>query len=195
MDFRSEKLQLKESWKVEEGMITSPVSFMSETVTHDGLKLCEEIEKTWQIWKNNPVTFDHPNQNTLKYPDGVIGFLRNVEENDDKRRLEGEICIYKEPPSFSDMKESYWNVMIEELKNRDEISAGYYTIIENEEGKFTDIYENELEYDRIYRKIFPDHLASVDRGVCSPDQGCSIDLESDILTAQTVLLKKLTMSI
>ncbi len=178
MDFVSESLQLEDSWRVEDEFMVAPFSFMSETVTHNGLKTWSEIKKTWKMWENRPVCFDHPQTEVVMDPEDVIGYIRNVEKNEDKKRLEAELWVLKERPSFSTSSENYWKTMLEALKERDEISAGYYTIIEEGEGTFTDICGNTMEYEKKYTQILPDHIASVRRGACSPDQGCGIGVES-----------------
>lgn len=178
MDFVSESLQLEDSWRVEDEFMVAPFSFMSETVTHNGLKTWSEIKKTWKMWENRPVCFDHPQTEVVMDPEDVIGYIRNVEKNEEKKRLEAELWVLKERPSFTSSSDNYWKTMLEALKERDEISAGYYTIIEEGEGTFTDICGNEMEYEKRYTQILPDHIASVRRGACSPDQGCGVDLES-----------------
>jgi len=178
MDFVSESLQLEDSWRTEDEFMVAPFSFMSETVTHNGLKTWSEIKKTWKMWENRPVCFDHPQTEVVMDPEDVIGYIRNVEKNEEKKRLEAELWVLKDRPSFSSSSDNYWKTMLEALKERDEISAGYYTIIEEGEGTFTDICGNEMEYEKKYTQILPDHIASVRRGACSPDQGCGIGLES-----------------
>ncbi len=173
----TESARIESEWTVEDGFMTAPVSFCSATVCNNTLKPWDEIKKTWQMWEGRPITFEHPDEMVVKNPTDIIGFLGNVEKDEENKRLKGELYVMKEPAEFNHQDENYWKTMLEALKDREEISIGYWAVPENEEGTYTDEFENELEYDETVTQILPDHIASVDKGACSPEQGCGIGVE------------------
>jgi len=173
----TENVKIESGWRTEDGFMTAPVSFCTATVCNNTLKPWDEIKKTWQMWEGRPITFEHPDQMVVKNPTDIIGFLGNVEKDEEKKRLKGELYVMQEPAEFNQQDENYWKVMLQALKDRDEISIGYWAVPENEEGTHTDEFENELEYDEAVTQILPDHIASVDKGACSPEQGCGIGVE------------------
>lgn len=176
----TETLHIESEWTVEEstGFMKAPVSFCSATVCNGTLKPWDEIKKTWQMWEGRPVTFEHPDEMVVKNPSDVIGFLSNVKVDGEKQRLKGELYVMLEPAEFNRQSESHWNVIVEAVKDRDEISIGYWAVPEKEEGEYADEFGNELEYEEKVAQILPDHIASVDKGACSPDQGCGVGVES-----------------
>jgi len=176
----TESAKIESEWRTEDGFMTAPVSFCSATVCNNTLKPWEEIKKTWQMWEGRPITFEHPDQMVVKNPTDIIGFLGNVEKDEEKKRLKGELYVMQEPAEFNQQDENYWEVMLQALKDRDEISIGYWAVPENEEGTHTDEFGNELEYNEAVTQILPDHIASVDQGACSPEQGCGIGVERKI---------------
>jgi len=176
----TENARIESEWRTEDGFMTAPVSFCSATVCNNTLKPWDEIKKTWQMWEGRPITFEHPDQMVVKNPTDIIGFLGNVEKDEEKKRLKGELYVMQEPAEFNQQDENHWKVMLQALKDRDEISIGYWAVPENEEGTHTDEFENELEYDEAVTQILPDHIASVDKGACSPEQGCGIGVEKMI---------------
>jgi len=176
----TESARIESEWHTEDGFMTAPVSFCSATVCNGALKTWDEIKKTWQMWEGRPITFEHPDQMVVKNPTDIIGFLGNVEKDEENKRLKGELYVMQEPAEFNQQDENYWKVMLQALKDRDEISIGYWAVPENEEGTHTDEFENELEYDEAVTQILPDHIASVDKGACSPEQGCGVGVERKI---------------
>ncbi|MFP4001227.1 MAG: DUF2213 domain-containing protein [Thermoplasmata archaeon] len=176
----TEEAKIESEWQSEDGFMTAPVSFCSATVCNNTLKTWDEIQKTWQMWEGRPVTFEHPDQMVVKNPTDIIGFLGEVEKDEEKKRLKGKLYVMQEPAEFNQQDENYWKVMLQALKDRDEISVGYWAIPENEEGTHTDQFGNELEYEEKVTQILPDHIASVDKGACSPGQGCGIGVEKNI---------------
>jgi len=173
----TENAKIESEWRTEDGFMTAPVSFCSATVCNNTLKPWDEIKKTWQMWEGRPITFEHPDQMVVKNPTDIIGFLGNVEKDEEKKRLKGELYVMQEPAEFNQQDENYWEVMLQALKDRDEISIGYWAVPENEDGTHTDEFENELKYEEAVTQILPDHIASVDKGACSPEQGCGIGVE------------------
>ncbi len=176
----TESARIESEWTVEDGFMTAPVSFCSATVCNDTLKTWDEIKKTWQMWEGRPITFEHPDQMVVKNPTDIIGFLGNVEKDEENKRLRGDLYVMKEPAEFNQQDDNYWKVMLQALKDREEISIGYWAVPENEDGTYTDEFGNELEYDETVTQILPDHIASVDKGACSPEQGCGIGVEKNI---------------
>lgn len=186
--FEHEELELESNWREVENYLTADVSFMSETVTKEKLKPWEEIEASMDLWEGSYVTLDHPDNLILEDVNDVIGRLVNVEKNEEDRRLEGEIRIYKNLPSHaSKYDEEEWSEIVEVARSRDKISQGYYYDPEFESGTYDGENGGPLEYEAIRRDILPNHTALVENPACSPEQGCGIDLEVEEVTIEEIM--------
>lgn len=177
----TESVTIESSWSKKGDYWVADVGFQSETVCNGALKTWEEILKTKDLWEGRPFTLDHPDSSVITRPRDILGFLREITEDEEHKRLLGKVYLMAKPSEFNDQKLSYWKLMIEAIKDRPEISVGYYAEFVDSSGKFEDAYGNIIEYDWESRNILPDHIASVEKGACSPGQGCGF--ESDVSTA------------
>lgn len=179
--FITEDAVVENEWKEEDDFITAKVSFCTETVCNRGLKTWDEIVKTWTLWEGQPITFDHPECSVVMDPNDVVGILSDVELDEANKKLTGLVKLFRSPPAFSRHKESYWEVLLAAIQERTHISVGFYANWDFvEEEKFVDSRGNILVYDHILSNIYPDHLASVEVGACTPEQGCGIGVEKHI---------------
>lgn len=181
MKFQTEQVEIEQGWKVEDEYLLASISFQSETVTKRGLKPWIEIKRTAELWDGGYITLDHPGEDgndIIQKPSDVIGRIQDIEIDWDNRKLDGIGKIPLENPDHTNHTDEEWDQVIQDAKERDKISVGYFFIPEQEQGTFERNGE-EMEYEFVRTNMLPDHIALIESDpACSRSQGCGIDLEN-----------------
>jgi len=171
-----------QEWRREEGKLKAEIYFMSEFVEQKSeekkLKPWSEIKRVKELWENVPLTFTHPNVLPLQFSDDVIGLVKDVEEDEQNRRLKGTAEVPIEVPDWTDKTKEEWDIIIQQVQEYDEVSIGFwYQSDDSESGTFTNPDGQELEYNGIIRKPIPDHIAIVKGNpVCTKENGCGLEI-------------------
>lgn len=138
-------------------------------------KPADELEKAADVSGSVYITDGHPPAGIVRKQDQVYGQISadSLTFNEEDTAIEGtaEVFTEKAPDNF-----------VQEIKDgdRDSVSIGFYTQLDNDSGSW-----NDEEYDKIQRDILLDHLAVLrpqDRGRCSVEAGCGIKQNMDQAT-------------
>lgn len=140
-----------------EAVIAKPIeqkyNYSGDTVTLK--KPSDELEKATAWVDNSPHALGHPATKTVKSLDMVHGMWRNPRYDADAEELKATLYI----PS-NDEEALDW------VSDKTDVSIGFYNKIEwDDDGEGVDGYQ---------RSLYIDHVASVQRGRCSDEDGCGI---------------------
>nr|QNO42885.1 hypothetical protein JGPBEILB_00001 [Methanosarcinales archaeon ANME-2c ERB4] len=147
-----------------DGIISVPATIAKHMIQdYDGLKVLKpatELEAAAKYADRIPVTRDHPDAGIVTDRGQVLGFLKNpLYENDE---LKGILEISNKDLA-ADVKDG-------KLK---ELSIGFFCNLDNTQGTVGD-----AKYDAIQKDIFLNHVAIVDAGRCSIEDGCKFHIDS-----------------
>ena len=124
------------------------------------LKPAEELEAAAMFADGIPITRDHPNAGIVTDRAEVLGFLKDpLFENDE---LKGILKIADKD-------------LAADVKNRKltGLSIGFFCNLDKTEGAVGD-----AKYDAVQKDIFLNHVAIVDQGRCSIEDGCGFHTDS-----------------
>jgi len=141
-----------------------PVVMTKEGVQNGGLKLREELERTWKWMENRPVTDGHPPGPTVTL-DHVRGVVRNVRFREEDAAIVGEAWVF--------VGDEAGRRLLDEIKggSKSAVSVGFWFREDGRRGEFRG-----KPYRRIQRDLMWDHLAFVPEGACSKAAGCGVVL-------------------
>ena len=124
------------------------------------LKPFDELEAAAAFADGIPVTHTHPNAGIVTDRGEILGFLRNpLAENDE---LKGILEI-SDKDLIGDIKAGRIG----------EVSPGFFCTLDHTAGTLDD-----AEYDAVQRDILLNHVAVVQNGRCSIEDGCGLNLDS-----------------
>ena len=156
------------SAKEAEGVLSVPVTVANakHIYDYDGYKVrkpFEELEAAALFADGIPVTREHPPAGIVTDRGQVLGFFKSpVAEND---LLKGVLAIM-DKDLIADVKD----------KKLTEVSAGFFLDLDNADS-------GELEgnhYDATQKNIFLNHVAVVEHGRCSIEDGCGIGIDAKV---------------
>jgi len=133
--------------------------------THDGQEVvmrkpADELRGSAWSLENRPITLDHPSSRIVDAADLVHGFVRKPEWDADEAKLHAYAYI----PVTDARAQEY-------IKANDGVSPGFWydadTAVERE------------GLDAYQRNLLFDHLAIVDKGRCSREEGCGLAADGD----------------
>ena len=133
-----------------------------ETVTM--MKPAEELRDTAWSMDNAPITLDHPPSRIVDSVDRVHGFVRNPRWEEESERLAADAYV-----PVTDTEARAW------VDAHDGVSIGFW--YESD----TDVDANGI--DAYQRDLLIDHVAIVDEGRCSREQGCGLAADANDATA------------
>ena len=124
------------------------------------LKPAEELEAAAMFADGIPITRDHPNAGIVTDRAEVLGFLKDPTfENDE---LKGILNI-ADKDLAADVKDGKLTGL----------SIGFFCDLDRTEGTVGD-----AKYDAVQKDIFLNHVAIVDQGRCSIEDGCGFHTDS-----------------
>jgi hypothetical protein len=148
---------------------------------YDGLKVLkpfEELEAAALFADGIPITREHPSAGIVTDRRQVLGFFKSPTAKDDL--LKGILAI-TDKDLIADVKD----------KKLTEVSAGFFCDLD-------DTLAGELEgvhYDATQKNIFLNHVAVVENGRCSIDDGCGIGLDAKKYPVPSDLVDKIKAAI
>lgn len=164
IDSHSFKLD-KDKAKIVDGILEVPVIVAREMVYDYGstkaLKPRDELEKAAQFADGIAITRSHPEAGIVTDQAEILGTFRNPEMVDEE--LSGVLRITN--------KSLIGDVLDGTLK---EVSGGFFC---NLDRTASGDYEG-THYDATQKNILLNHVAIVDRGRCSLEDGCGIQMDS-----------------
>lgn len=148
-----------------DGVLSVPVTVANakHIYDYDGLKVrkpFEELEAAALFADGIPITRDHPLAGIVTDRGQVLGFFNSPTANDDL--LKGILAI-TDKDLIADVKD----------KKLTEVSAGFFCDLEEKKGELDGV-----TYDATQRNIFFNHVAVVENGRCSIENGCGINLDA-----------------
>lgn len=131
-----------------------------------------DVYRPWEVLKRDaiwllgkPVTVDHPHEG-VSANTYMVGQIKNVEIDEENQQIicEAELWPDKLPPELQ-----------EKIQNNEklDISVGFYATTDPASGEF-----NGKLYTAEEKQIYFDHLAIVQKGECSAEDGCGINIMS-----------------
>ena len=166
-----------------DGVLSVPVTVANSKhiYEYDGLKVCkpfDELEAAALFADGIPVTREHPPAGIVTDRGQVLGFFKSPAAKDDL--LKGVLAIM-DKDLIADVKE----------KKLTEVSAGFFCDLD--ESMSGDL--DGKHYDATQRKIFLNHIAIVENGRCSIDDGCGIGLDAKKYPVPSELVDKIKAAI
>ncbi len=152
-------------YKIEDATIARPIKqpYMDDGDVKWYKKPADELRKAAWSFDNSAYTIDHPMTGMVKDVHDVHGFWRSVRYDDDSDRLQGDLYI---PSNDTEALE-----FIEEHKD---VSAGYYNrVVSKYDGDTGDLTNDDVDGFQV--DMYGNHIASVERGRCSSEDGCGLD--------------------
>jgi len=144
-----------------------PIVLAKEMIYHydgyDAFRSKAELEATASYIKGVPVTRGHPTAKVVTDRAEVLGWTIDAEFEDDELRAVLEIT---DKDLIEDIKSG-------KLKD---VSPGHFSRLDKTaDGEFEGKH-----YDVTQRDIFIDHIAIVEEGRCSTEDGCGIQLDAEV---------------
>src|SRR6056297_2958831 len=126
-------------------------------------KPAEELQKAAWSFDNSPYTIDHPSTGMVKDIDDVEAFWRNARYDNDSERLLADLYV----PVTNDKALNY-------IEENQDVSVGFYNRVYSEyDGDTGDLTDNDVDGFQV--DIFGNHVAGVEQGRCSAENGCGLD--------------------
>jgi hypothetical protein len=189
------------------GKLIFPLVAMTEGVRqaansdHPELIEAHEIEASADLWDGFPLTLTHPRNANGDYVSAssveaspfIIGHVENPRSQDGKLIVEAHLdlgkltSVQKLHPDPVVRAEA--SLLRERIHTGDqiEVSAGYFTRIEPEEGVWDYEGESPQDYSGLQQEIDPDHIAllkTTQLGACCWADGCGAPRMSEKLQAR-----------
>ena len=163
--------------EITDDVLTVPVTVASSKhiYNYDGLKVrktLDELKAASQYAEHRPVTRGHPTAGIVTDRREVLGFFVSPVTEDET--LKGILEI-TDKDLIADVKE----------KRLTNVSPGFFCDLNRED---TGDYNGE-HYDATQENIFLDHVAIVEEGRCSMEDGCGIGLDAKMPIQQTFIDK------
>ncbi len=165
-----------------EKIVSIPAVFTMEGVMNEWYKPADEIENPafWGFFERLPFRDDHP-QGTISSNTELAGYTDRpwMRKIDGRPIVGGMVNIWAGRDTGKNA--------LRKIKShgKDEVSIGYYASPMRKEGSYHDpAIDEDLSYIEIETDLFPDHLALVDLGACTPDMGCG--LKNRVLSAKEI---------
>jgi hypothetical protein len=126
-------------------------------------KPAEELQKAAWSFDNSPYTIDHPSTGMVKDIDDVEAFWRNARYDNDSERLLADLYV----PVTNDKALNY-------IEENQDVSVGFYNRVYSEyDGDTGDLTDDDVDGFQV--DIFGNHVAGVEQGRCSAENGCGLD--------------------
>ena len=160
-----------------DGILSVPATVAKNLIQdYDGLKVlkpAEELEAAARFADGIPITKDHPPAGIVTDRAEVLGFLKDPTfENDE---IKGILEI-ADKDLAADVKDGTLTGL----------SIGFFCNLDRTEGAVGD-----AKYDAVQRDIFLNHIAVVDQGRCSIEDGCGFHTDS-VKKIDSATLQKIT---
>ena len=166
-----------------DGVLSVPVTVANAAhiYDYDGLKVrkpFDELEAAAFFADGIPITREHPSAGIVTDRSEVLGFLKNPTAEDDL--LKGILAI-TDKNLMADIKS----------KKLTEVSAGFFCDLDEDKSGELD----GKHFDATQKNIFLNHIAVVESGRCSIEEGCGIGLDAKKTPIPAELVDKLTAAI
>ena len=166
-----------------EGVLSVPVTVANakHIYDYDGLKVLkpfEELEAAALFADGIPITREHPPAGIVTDRGQVLGFFKSPTAKDDL--LKGILAI-TDKDLIADVKD----------KKLTEVSAGFFCDLdETKKGEL-----DGKAYDATQKNIFLNHVAVVENGRCSIEDGCGIGVDAKKYPVPSDLVDKIKAAI
>ena len=165
-----------------DGVLSVPVVVANakHIYDYDGLKVLkpfDELEAAALFADGIPITREHPPAGIVTDRGQVLGFLKSPTAKDDL--LKGILAI-TDKDLIADVKD----------KKLTEVSAGFFCDLDASKGELEGV-----KYDAVQKNIFLNHVAVVENGRCSIDDGCGIGLDAKKFPVPSELMDKIKAAI
>jgi len=156
-------------YKITDAVVARPIKqrYIKDGELVTMVKAADELRKAAWSFDNSPYTIGHPNTGMVKDVNDIHGFWRNVQYDTDDAEMVANLYI----PVTDDEAVNY----IEENKD---VSVGFYNreaAIDSYDGDLGPLVEDTSDVDGVQTDILGNHIAGVERGRCSGEDGCGLD--------------------
>lgn len=152
-------------YKIEGATVARPIKqpYMVGDEVEWYKKPADELrDLAWSL-DNAPYTLGHPDTGMVKRTEDVHGFWKNPRYVDDEDRLKEDLYIPYNDDEAKDFVE----------ENQD-VSIGFYNRVHSEyDGDTGDLTDDDVDGFQV--NMYGDHVAGVERGRCSGEDGCGLD--------------------
>ena len=160
-----------------DGVLTVPVTVASakHIYQYDALKVrkpLDELKAVSAFAENRPITRAHPIAGIVTDRREVLGFYKSPVIEDEQ--LKGILAI-TDKDLIADVKS----------KKLTDVSPGFFCDLDRDDAGDID----GEHYDATQRNIFLDHVAIVEKGRCSIEDGCGITVDTKMQVPQSVMDK------
>lgn len=152
-------------YKIEGATVARPIKqpYMVGDEIEWHKKPAEELRNAAWTFDNAPFTLGHPDTGMVKDVDDVHGFWRNSRYDSAEDRMKEDLYV-----PVNDDEALAW---IEENKD---VSVGFYNrVYDAYDGDTGDLTDDDVDGFQV--DIFGNHIAGVEQGRCSGEDGCGLD--------------------
>jgi hypothetical protein len=129
-------------------------------------KPADELKQAAWSFDNAPYTVTHPDTGMVKDVDDIHGFWRGVHYDEDEDRLRGDLYV----PTEDDEALAF-------IEENQDVSPGFYNRVYAEyDGDTGDLTDDNVDGFQV--NIYGDHIAGVEQGRCSGEDGCGLNHDS-----------------
>lgn len=122
-----------------------------------------ELEQAAWSFDNAPFTLGHPDSGMVKNVDDIHGFWRNPRYDADEDRLKEDLYV----PATDDEA-------LEFIEEHGDVSVGFYNRVATDyDGDTGDLTDDDVDGFQV--QMYGDHIAGVEQGRCSGEDGCGLD--------------------
>jgi hypothetical protein len=156
-----------EFYKIEGATIARPIkqTYVVGDSVEQYKKPADALRQAAWSFDNAPFTLGHPDSGMVKDVDDVHGFWRNPRYDDADDRLKEDLYI----PTTDEEA-------LEFIEEHSDVSVGFYNRVATEfDGDTGDLTDDDVDGFQV--QMYGDHIAGVERGRCSSEEGCGLDNE------------------
>lgn len=123
-------------------------------------------DMAWSL-DNAPYTLGHPDTGMVKRTEDVHGFWKNPRYDDEEDRLKEDLYV----PANDEEATKF-------VEENQDVSIGFYNrIFDDYDGDTGDLTDDDVDGFQV--NLYGDHVAGVERGRCSGEDGCGLDHDAD----------------
>lgn len=154
-----------EFYKIDGATIARPIKqvYVRDDELQVYKKPAEELDRAAWTFDNAPFTLDHPETGMVKAVDDIHGFWRNPRYDHESDRLKEDLYV-----PTTDEEAIGW------IEENEDVSVGFYNRVHSDyDGNTGTLTDDDVDGFQV--DIYGNHVAGVENGRCSDEDGCGLD--------------------
>lgn len=154
-----------EFYKVEGATVARPIKqpYRVGDSVETYKKPADELREAAWSADNKPYPLTHPDTGMVKATEDIHGFWKKPRYDDSSDRLKADLYVPKNDEAAKEF-----------ISEHQDVSVGFYNRVHSEyDGDTGDLTDDDV--DGFQTDLYIDHIAGVERGRCSGEEGCGLD--------------------